>query len=145
MTPDVGEGTDRNYPSIEQIFSDVEAPGLIEQPSYLHTTFFADVDYRDQRGRPRSGGFYHVAMGFWNDRTLDRYDFKRFDANVSQFVPLDAAQAARPARARRPQLRQQRDGQPGAVLLPAVCRRRRHDPRLPRVPVPGRERVVDDG
>ena len=89
MSPDIGEGSDRNYPSIEQIFSDVQAPGLIDQPNYLHTTFFADVDYRDQPGRPRSGGFYHVSMGFWNDRTLERYDFKRFDANFSQFVPLD--------------------------------------------------------
>ena len=89
MTPDIGEGTDDSYPSIEQIFSDAEAPGLIEQPDYLHTTFFADIDYLDQRGRPRSGGLYHVAMGFWNDRTLERYDFKRFDATFSQYVPLD--------------------------------------------------------
>ena len=66
------------------------APGLLEQASYLHTTFFADVDYLDEPGRPRSGGFYHVAMGFWNDRTLELYDFKRFDATFSQFVPLDA-------------------------------------------------------
>ena len=49
MTPDIGAGTDRNYPSIEQIFSRrSRRPGLIEQPSYLHTTFFADVDYRDR-------------------------------------------------------------------------------------------------
>ena len=89
IAPDIGEGSDVNYPSIEQIFSDAQAPGLIEQPSYLHTTFFADIDYRDQPGRPRSGGFYHAAMGFWNDRTLERYDFKRFDANITQFVPLD--------------------------------------------------------
>jgi hypothetical protein len=89
MWPDVNAGTDRNYPSIEQLFTDADAPGLLEQPSYLHTTFFADVDYRDQRGRPRSGGFYHAAMGFWNDRSFDRYDFKRFDANASQYFPLD--------------------------------------------------------
>ena len=48
MTPDIGEGSDGNYPSLEQIFPDVEAPGLIEQPGYLHTTFFAGIDYRDQ-------------------------------------------------------------------------------------------------
>jgi outer membrane protein assembly factor BamA len=90
MTPDIGEGTDSNYPSIEQIFSDADASGLLEQPSYLHTTFFAEVDYRDERGRPRSGGFYEVAMGFWNDRTLELYDFKRFDATFSQYVPLDS-------------------------------------------------------
>ena len=89
MSPDIGEGTDSKYLSIEQIFSDVDAPGLLEQPNYLHTTFFADVDYRDERGRPRSGGFYHVALGLWNDRTLQQYDFTRFDANVSQWVPFD--------------------------------------------------------
>ena len=89
MAPDVGQGSDPNYPSIEQLFTDFEAPGLLEQPNFLHTTFFADVDYRDERGRPRSGGFYHVALGFWDDRTLEQFDFKRFDANFSQFVPLD--------------------------------------------------------
>jgi outer membrane protein assembly factor BamA len=90
MWPDVGEGSDPNFPSIDQIFSDVEAPGLLEQPKYLHTTFFADIDYRDERGRPRDGGFYHVALGLWNDRNLEQYDFKRFDANFSQYVPFDA-------------------------------------------------------
>ena len=90
MAPDIGEGSDSKYPSIEQLFTDAEAPGLLEQPSYLHTTVFVDVDYRDERGRPRSGGFYHLAMGSWNDRTLERYDFKRFDANATQWVPLDA-------------------------------------------------------
>jgi outer membrane protein assembly factor BamA len=90
MSPDIGEGTDANFLSIEQIFSDADAPGLLEQPDYLHTTFFADVDYRDERGRPRRGGFYHVALGFWNDRTLQQYDFQRFDANLSQWVPVDA-------------------------------------------------------
>ena len=72
------------------MFADVEAPGLLEQPNFLHTTFFADVDYRDQRGRPRSGGFYHVSFGIWDDRTLEHYDFRRFDVNASQWFPLDA-------------------------------------------------------
>ena len=91
MAPDVGEGSDPNYPSLEQIFSDAQAPGLNEQPGYVYTTFFTDIDYRDQPGRPRSGGFYHVAVGLWNDRTFERYDFKRVDASASQFVPLDVA------------------------------------------------------
>ena len=53
MAPDIGAGSDSNFPSIEQLFSDVEAPGLLEQPRYLHTTVFADVDYRDERNRQR--------------------------------------------------------------------------------------------
>ena len=50
MTPDIGAAPISNYPSTEQVFSDAEAPGLFEQPNFLHTTFFADVDYRDERG-----------------------------------------------------------------------------------------------
>lgn len=88
MSPEIGPGTDRNYPSIEQIFTDLDAPGLERQPNFLHTTFFADVDYRDQSGLPRSGGFYHVAFGIWDDRTVQQYDFRRFDVNLSQWVPL---------------------------------------------------------
>jgi outer membrane protein assembly factor BamA len=91
ISPETGPGTDENFPSIEQVFTDTDAPGLAAQPNFLHTTFFADVDYRDQRGRPRSGGFYHIALGFWDDRTLEEYDFKRFDANFSQYVPLVAS------------------------------------------------------
>jgi|SRR5688572_6146828 len=90
MSPQIGPGSDRNFPSIELLFLDRLAPGLDAQPNFLHTTLFADVDYRDVRGRPRSGGFYHMALSFWDDRTLERYDFKRFDANASQYVPLNA-------------------------------------------------------
>ena len=60
-------------------------------------------------GHPRSGGFYHVAMGIWNDRTLEHYDFKRFDANFSQFVPLDTEQEARLLGRVGLELREQRD------------------------------------
>jgi hypothetical protein len=90
MSPEIGPGTDSNFPSLEQVFTDGQAPGLIEQPNFLHTTLYADVDYRDQRGHPRSGGFYHAAFSVWDDQTLDRFDFRRFDLNASQYVPLVA-------------------------------------------------------
>lgn len=90
LHPSIGTGRDENFPSIEELFTDLDAPGLAAQPDFLHTTFFADVDYRDERGNPRSGGFYHAAYGIWNDRSLEQYDFRRFDANLAQYVPLDA-------------------------------------------------------
>ena len=90
MTPRIGPGSDSKYPVLQEIFDDLDVPGLLEQPDFLHTTLFVDIDYRDRAGRPRSGGFYHVGVGFWDDRTMDRYNFKRFDANLQQYVPLDA-------------------------------------------------------
>jgi hypothetical protein len=90
ISPDIGPGSDSNYPSIEQLFADVAAPGLADQPDFLHTTFFAEIDTRDQAGRPRTGGLYHAAFGIWDDRTLQQYDFRRFDVNLAHWVPLVA-------------------------------------------------------
>jgi hypothetical protein len=90
MRPDIGSGTDKRYPSIEQVFTDVEAPGLTDQPDFIHTTLFGEVDYRDVRGNPKSGGHYRASFGIWDDRTLQQFDFKRFDVVLTQHLPLVA-------------------------------------------------------
>lgn len=86
--PDVGAGTDDNYPSIEQLFTDATAPGLAAQPDFLHYGVFASYDTRDARGNPRRGGFYELSLEQWNDRSLNGYDFRRFDMELRHYVPL---------------------------------------------------------
>jgi hypothetical protein len=86
--PTIGRGTDKNVPSTELAFSDADAPGLASQPNFLHTTLFSEVDYRDERGNARSGGYYKAAYGKWDDRTLHQFDFGRFDAQAAQYIPL---------------------------------------------------------
>jgi len=93
MGPDINEGTDDKYPSIEQVFTDSDAPGLADQPRYLHTTLSADVDYRDEPGNPRSGGLYRVAFGIWDDTSLEQYDFRRADLLLRQFMPVGSEKA----------------------------------------------------
>lgn len=88
LQPEIGPGTDRAYPSIDQLFTDADAPGLLAQPSFLHTTVFGEINYLDQRGNPASGGFYRAAIGWWDDRTLEQFDHKRFDALATQYFPL---------------------------------------------------------
>jgi len=90
MRPDIGPGTDTQFPSIEQLFTDVDAPGLIDQPNFLHTTFVGEIDYRDVPGNPRSGGFHRASFGVWDDVTLNRFDFKRFDMVLTQHLPVGA-------------------------------------------------------
>ena len=87
-TPSIGSGSDDNYPSIEDQFTDATAPGLTEQPDYVTTAVYADIDYRDRRGSPTRGGRYRVSFGTWNDVTLDDYDFHRFDADAAQFISV---------------------------------------------------------
>ena len=88
MQPDVGTGTDDQFPSTETMFTDIQAAGLLEQPDFLHTTLGAEIDYRDLKGNTASGGLYRVSYSEWDDVTLGRYDFRRVDAHLVQFVPL---------------------------------------------------------
>ena len=93
MGPDVSVGPDDRYPSLEQLFTDSDAPGLANQPRYLRTTLSADVDCLDEDGNPRRGGSYHVAFGIWNDTSLKQYNFRRFDLLLRQFMPLGSERA----------------------------------------------------
>jgi outer membrane protein assembly factor BamA len=88
MAAETGSGTDDKYPSIEELFTDAQAPGLFTSPNYLHSTLYTEIDYRDVKGNPGSGGFYRASFGFWDDRQFEAYDFRRFDLNLNQFVPL---------------------------------------------------------
>jgi hypothetical protein len=92
LHPWIRSGHDAQFPSIEELFSDATAPGLAEQPDFLHAAVFADADFRDAPGNPRRGGFYHAAYGRWDDRSFNAFDFRRFDANAIQHVPLNAGQ-----------------------------------------------------
>jgi len=69
--------------------SDMPLPDFRSQ-AFLRTHIADTMAFYHPRAIDPRGGFYHFALGLWNDRTFERYDFKRFDANASQFVPLDA-------------------------------------------------------
>lgn len=90
ISPSIGPGRDREWPSTEQVFTTDEVPGLVSQPDFIHARVFTDIDYRDVPGNPKRGGFYRAAFAGWNDRTLNRYDFRRFDGNATQYVPISA-------------------------------------------------------
>ena len=93
LRPDIGSGSDKRVPSIEQLFTDSDAPGLAGDTNYVHTTFFAEVDRRDIPGNPTRGGVYRTSFGYWDDRQLQSYDHRRFDALLVHHVPLAASGA----------------------------------------------------
>ena len=86
--PNVRPGRDDRLRSIEEVFTDITAPGLARQPNFLHDDVFAEVDSRDAPGFPRRGGLYRATYALWNDRTLNQYDFRRFDIEGSQFIAV---------------------------------------------------------
>ena len=88
LSPTIEPGTDSRMPSIEALFSDAEAPGLVQQPTFLYKNMFVEVDYRDQPGNARSGGLWRATYGAWNDRDVNLFDFGRFDFEAAHFFPI---------------------------------------------------------
>ena len=88
LRPALEAGTDSRVPSVEQLFTDAEAPGLAGDPRYLHTTFFAEVERRDIPGNPTSGGFYRASFGIMDDHDLDAFDHRRLDTMATYYVPV---------------------------------------------------------
>ena len=88
ITPTIGAGTDKRYPSIEALFTDLNAPGLASQPDYVHSELFTEADFRDRRGNPASGGLYRASVGFIDDRGRGEFDHQRLDAFAAHYVPV---------------------------------------------------------
>jgi hypothetical protein len=88
LDPSVGSGRDTRFPSIEARFDEAAAPGLLEQPSFGYTDFFAEVDYRDEPGNARAGGHYLLNVRRYGDREFDRYSFTATDLLLQQFFPI---------------------------------------------------------
>jgi hypothetical protein len=88
MSPEVGSGTDRRYPSTETFFSSSSLPGFQSQPDFLRTDVSAAFDWRDNPLHPHSGGRYGATFSNYSDRDLHAYDFRRVDIDLQQYVPL---------------------------------------------------------
>jgi hypothetical protein len=76
------------YPNTQAVFSDATAPGLSQQPAFLHGDVSVEADTRDYPGHPMRGGLYRVTAASYSDRDYGKYSFQRYDAEASQFVPL---------------------------------------------------------
>ena len=84
----VGHGTDQRFPSTEELFQPDTTPGLDRQPHYQYGGGFAKYDYRDHPGNPRSGGLYEVEGGYYHDRDIGLYSFRRWRMEVQQYLPF---------------------------------------------------------
>jgi outer membrane protein assembly factor BamA len=59
-----------------------------DQPNYLQTGAFVDIDYRDEPANPRSGGHYVAQWMSLQDRKFGLYDHGRYDLEVQQYFPF---------------------------------------------------------
>jgi hypothetical protein len=80
-----GGGSD---PSIEDIFTPGEAPGLGEDPTFTRLRVFADYRWQEFKGYTRRGGRLAAAVTTFRERDDRPYDFTRFDLMATQHVPV---------------------------------------------------------
>jgi hypothetical protein len=81
------EGGSGQAPSIETLYSDASAPGLLSDPAFIRTEATAAIDWRLSPNYTRRGGFYGVTLATYTDRD-DRFSFRRVDGELIQHIPL---------------------------------------------------------
>ena len=87
----IGKGNDiddLDRPRTEDFFDPADVVGLDVQTDFLEGAVFARVDYRDNPLGARSGGHYLARLTYFDDRDLDRHDFRRLELEAQQYVPF---------------------------------------------------------
>jgi hypothetical protein len=76
------------YPSTETRFDESAAPGLTQQPGYLHADVAMDADTRNVPGYPSRGGRYRLSLAAFHDQDLAQFNFRRVDVEAAQYFPI---------------------------------------------------------
>ena len=85
VAPSLGQGQNGALPSIEQRFTDVQAPGLGSPSEYVRYQLFAQIGTPSPEGNPRSGGSYYVNYSVFDSRVVG-YRFDRWEFDLRQYV-----------------------------------------------------------
>ena len=68
------------------MFSDIEAPGLSQQPIFVRSRLFGELDFASPVENPRTGGRYLVAFDYFADTEFNRYSFERWEIDARQYL-----------------------------------------------------------
>ncbi len=80
LWPDLGRGASEQYPSVEDRFTAIDAPGLNAQPRFGRYQAFADLQTPASDGQGlNQGGRYRIGYALFHDQQFDRFSFTRLD------------------------------------------------------------------
>jgi hypothetical protein len=97
LWPTVGRGGNRRFPSIEDIFNDISAPGLQAEHKFVRALGHVTFDYR-QPVNARKGGYYRFDISRYDNQRDLALDFTRVDVELRQFVSFLAERRVLAAR-----------------------------------------------
>ena len=99
LWPTVARGRSRTLPSIEEIFDDIDAPGLQAEHEFVRALGHVTFDYR-QPLNARKGGYYRFDVSRYDNRRDRALDFTRVDVELRQYVGFLAERRVLAARIR---------------------------------------------
>jgi hypothetical protein len=74
-------------PAIGNVFTAADTPGLNSRPTWLHSTAFAAIDWREARAYTQRGGLYQLTFHDYADRH-SQYGFRSTEIDLRQLVPV---------------------------------------------------------
>ena len=87
LNPEINPDRSKSEP-IGSRFDDSSAPGLADQPKFMRYEGTVDVNHREPRGNPRSGGRYLFTYQRFDDLDANAYSFQRAEVDLQQYISL---------------------------------------------------------
>lgn len=78
----------KTSPSIEQLFTPADTPGLGSNFTYVNSTASAVFDWRKQLGYSGQGGRYRIQFDDYREQDNDAFSFQSLEAEVLQLIPI---------------------------------------------------------
>lgn len=85
----VGAGQDTRMPSADVTFPIRALPAYGARPSFLIVEPFVEYATLDRARGEKSGGQYRVSAAQYDDRATGRYSFRRWEADLRQYVGFE--------------------------------------------------------
>ena len=84
---DTGSGNRGGFPSIEEVFTPLDTPGLGTDTDFIRGGGFLQFDYRDIPSGPKSGGNYMARMRRYSDKATREHSFRQLELVAEQYFP----------------------------------------------------------
>lgn len=85
---ETGGASSSRHPSVEQLFTAVEMPGIGADPDYVHSFVSAALDSRTGPGFSRTGTLLQATLHDYRQQNEGSSSFRRVDGIARQLIPI---------------------------------------------------------
>lgn len=86
--PEISFISDPKIRSIQTVFNETSAPGLLQQPTFAHSEFLVNLHHADPVEMS-----YRIGYNFYHDTSTGHYSFRRFRADLRHNIYPERANA----------------------------------------------------